>query len=98
MAVEKTQWIKDLQTFNRRNMGKAINNLNRNLNTDRREFVKKSFIVTVSGVVGVNLLSGCKNKEEGEDQEVSPPEDLMQEHGLLNRILLIYDTCKIHLV
>ncbi len=26
-----------------------------------------------------------------------PPEDLMQEHGLLNRILLIYDACKTHL-
>ncbi|TMI92980.1 MAG: hemerythrin domain-containing protein, partial [Bacteroidetes bacterium] len=28
------------------------------------------------------------------DKEVSPPEDLMQEHGLLNRVLLIYDHCK----
>jgi hemerythrin-like domain-containing protein len=54
----------------------------------------------LSGVAGLSLLSGCKEKEEeeGEGQEVSPPEDLMQEHGLLNRVLLIYDTCKIHLV
>src|SRR6185503_1860554 len=29
---------------------------------------------------------------------VSPPEDLMQEHGLLNRVLLIYDTCRSHLM
>ena len=31
--------------------------------------------------------SGAKDGEE----EVSPPEDLMREHGVLNRILLIYD-------
>ena len=36
-------------------------------------------------------------EEEGEGQEVSPPEDLMQEHGLLNRVLLIYDTCRMYL-
>lgn len=51
----------------------------------------------LSGVAGIGSLSGCKDKEEGEGQEVSPPEDLMQEHGLLNRILLIYDTCRTHL-
>jgi hemerythrin-like domain-containing protein len=66
----------------------------------RREFIKKGLIVSLSGVAGLSLLAGCKEKEEeeGEGQEVSPPEDLMQEHGLLNRVLLIYDTCKIHLV
>jgi hemerythrin-like domain-containing protein len=67
----------------------------------RRDFIKKGLIVSLSGVAGLSLLSGCKEKEEeeeGEGQEVSPPEDLMQEHGLLNRVLLIYDTCKIHLV
>ena len=57
--------------------------------------------MTLSGVAGIGLLTGCKDKEEKEEsegQEVSPPEDLMQEHGLLNRILLIYDTCRSHLV
>ncbi|MFL5739924.1 MAG: hemerythrin domain-containing protein [Flavisolibacter sp.] len=76
------------------------NHFNENANTNRRSFVKQGFIVTVSGVAGISLLSGCKDKdekEEGEGQEVSPPEDLMQEHGLLNRILLIYDTCRTHL-
>jgi hemerythrin-like domain-containing protein len=33
-------------------------------------------------------------KEEG---NVTPPEDLMREHGLLSRILLIYDTCRLRL-
>ena len=70
--------------------------------TQRRDFIKKGLIVTLSGAAGLSLLPGCKDKEdekeEGEGQEVSPPEDLMQEHGLLNRVLLIYDTCKIHLI
>jgi hemerythrin-like domain-containing protein len=82
-------------------MGNGSNNLIESTNTGRRKFVKQSLLVTLSGVAGISLLSGCKNKddkEEGEGQEVSPPEDLMQEHGLLNRILLIYDTSKTHLV
>jgi hemerythrin-like domain-containing protein len=66
--------------------------------TQRRDFVKKGLIVALTGGAGLSFLSGCKDKEEGEGQEVSPPEDLMQEHGLLNRILLIYDTCRVHLV
>ncbi|MGZ3959405.1 MAG: hemerythrin domain-containing protein, partial [Flavisolibacter sp.] len=58
-------------------------------------------ILTLAGGVAGPLLSGCKEEKEpgeGEGQEVSPPEDLMQEHGLLNRVLLIYDTCRGHLV
>jgi hemerythrin-like domain-containing protein len=65
--------------------------------TDRREFVKKGLIVTLTGVTGIGLLAGCKGKDDDEGQEVSPPEDLMQEHGLLNRVLLIYDTCRTQL-
>lgn len=61
----------------------------------RRTFVRNGLLLTASGLVGLSLLSGCKEqKEEEEGQEVSPPEDLMQEHGLLNRILLIYDHCR----
>ncbi len=76
--------------------------------TQRRDFIKNSLIVTLSGAAGFNFLSGCKDKEgkedkedkkeEGEAQKVSPVEDLMQEHGLLNRVLLIYDTCRMHLI
>jgi hemerythrin-like domain-containing protein len=48
----------------------------------------------MSAVAGISILQGCKEKEDDDEgQEVSPPEDLMQEHGLLNRILLIYDNC-----
>jgi len=76
---------------------------NDHLTTDhsqnRRSFVKEGLILTVSGIVGINLIQGCKEEEEeDEGQKVSPPEDLMQEHGLLNRILLVYDNCKTKLL
>jgi hemerythrin-like domain-containing protein len=66
--------------------------------TNRRAFVRNGLILTGSALAGFSLLSGCKDKgNEEEGQEVSPTEDLMQEHGLLNRVLLIYDTCRMHL-
>lgn len=65
--------------------------------SNRRDFIGNGVkIAALTTLTGVAVLSGCKEKEEG--QKVSPPEDLMQEHGLLNRILLIYDTCKLHLM
>jgi hemerythrin-like domain-containing protein len=64
--------------------------------TKRREFLKKGILFgTLAGVTGLSLVSACK--KEGEE-EVSPSEDLMREHGVLNRILLIYDACRLHLV
>lgn len=70
-----------------------------NASLDRRDFVTKGLIVAATSFSIVGLLDSCKNKEkeEDEDQKVSPPEDLMQEHGLLNRVLLIYDTCRMNL-
>jgi hemerythrin-like domain-containing protein len=63
----------------------------------RRQFIKTTAVLgTVTTLSGISLLTGCKEKE-GEEKEVSPPEDLMQEHGMLNRILLIYDFCRIKL-
>ena len=66
--------------------------------SDRRTFVKQGALLALSGLAGLPLVAGCKGKqEEGEGQKVSPPEDLMQEHGLLNRILLVYDHCRARL-
>jgi hemerythrin-like domain-containing protein len=82
-------------------MKNDTNDFNENANTNRREFVKQGLVATFSGIAGINLLSGCKDneeKEEGAGQEVSPPEDLMQEHGVLKRVLLIYDACRMHLI
>jgi hemerythrin-like domain-containing protein len=66
---------------------------------DRRAWLK---LVTAasSGV----LLVGCGGGKAQSDEkkpgagktgevEVAPTEDLMQEHGLLNRVLLVYDEC-----
>jgi hemerythrin-like domain-containing protein len=78
-----------------------INNTN---NTDRRQFIGNGIkIALVSGIAGVSLLSSCSDKEKQEkekdgEKKVAPPEDLMQEHGVLNRLLLVYDTCRIHLI
>src|SRR5690242_18293821 len=34
----------------------------------------------------------AENEQQGEQaEEVTPPEDLMREHGVLDRVLLIYD-------
>lgn len=65
----------------------------------RREFIRNGLLLT-AGLSGFSLMAACgpnAGKDEGEGQEVSPPEDLMQEHGLLNRILLIYDHCRMQL-
>jgi Uncharacterized conserved protein len=71
-----------------------------NENQSRRNFIEKSIKVTaLTALAGTIIPIGCKEeKEDDEDQKVSPPEDLMQEHGLLNRVLLIYDACRIHLI
>ena len=72
---------------------------NRNgFSKNRRNFIETGIQVALAtGISGITFF-GCKEKEEAEEKEVSPPEDLMQEHGLLNRILLIYDHCKTNLV
>ena len=62
----------------------------------RRSFIGNGLTLAVIGTIGgFSFLQSCKDDDDG--QKVSPPEDLMQEHGLLNRVLLIYDTCKTHL-
>jgi hemerythrin-like domain-containing protein len=62
----------------------------------RREFIRNGILLgTVTGIAGLGLVTSCKEKTE---EDISPAEDLMREHGLLERILLIYDACKLHLV
>lgn len=45
-------------------------------------------------VVALCLLSGCYKGPKMKNilEEIPPTEDLMREHGLLNRVLIIYDT------
>jgi hemerythrin-like domain-containing protein len=62
----------------------------------RRDFIRKGIIAgAITSVAGINLITSCKKSNE---EDISPSEDLMREHGLLNRILLIYDTCKSNLM
>ena len=68
----------------------------KNSKKNRREFINRSIILgTLAGVCSIGFITGCKNET---DEGVSPAEDLMREHGVLNRILIIYDNCRSHLV
>jgi hemerythrin-like domain-containing protein len=63
---------------------------------NRREFLRKGVLLgAITGVAGFGLVTGFKQETE---EEVSPAEDLMREHGVLNRVLLIYDKCRTNLV
>jgi hemerythrin-like domain-containing protein len=57
----------------------------------RRTFIRAGLIAGASSFAGATLLGAGNDqrKEEGEE-EVSPAEDLMREHGVLKRVLLIY--------
>jgi hemerythrin-like domain-containing protein len=65
--------------------------------SSRRNFLRQSSIA--GAVLWMPAIAAAQQKsepekgreEEKEGEEVSPAEDLMREHGLLNRILLIYD-------
>jgi hemerythrin-like domain-containing protein len=67
------------------------------MTTRRREFLAGTVALGASGLVGAGALAfGKAPKSAGkgaadEAIEVSPVEDLMREHGVLKRVLLIYD-------
>ena len=62
---------------------------------------RRDLLRTIGSAGGLVVLAGCatagsagaRDASEGghEEAEVTPGEDLMQEHGVLERILLIYD-------
>jgi hemerythrin-like domain-containing protein len=56
----------------------------------RRHWLYRVTIASAMTPVGV-LANQRANTQESEDEEVAPPEDLMREHGVLKRVLLIYD-------
>lgn len=61
---------------------------------DRRVFIKAASTIASATIVGglpLHALADDKNANKVGVEEVSPVEDLMREHGGLNRILLIYD-------
>lgn len=74
----------------------------------RRNFIKSSsFLVAGTGIATLSgMVASCgpnqssqgerEGMKEGEEEMVSPNEDLMREHGLLQRMLIIYDTAMQH--
>jgi hemerythrin-like domain-containing protein len=62
---------------------------------NRRDFLRRGIILgALTGITGLQFVTAQDDQEEG---EVTPSEDLMREHGVLNRILLIYDSFTDHL-
>jgi hemerythrin-like domain-containing protein len=74
-------------------------------NPTRREVIKKGGILMASAAALQTdgafswAASRSEDKKSGEEkkEEVSPAEDLMREHGVLARILLIYDDISMRL-
>ena len=57
----------------------------------RRTFIRAGLIAGASTFAGAMLLGAGNDKKKDEtEEEVSPAEDLMREHGVLKRVLLIY--------
>jgi len=63
-------------------------------NTDRdlprRKFIHGGLILSAAVLACSRRIAAAAEKEKGEE-EVSPAEDLMREHGVLKRVLLVYD-------
>lgn len=61
------------------------------MNIDRRKFVLTAGTIGVAAVGGLVVPVYADGKEKETEGDISAPEDLMREHGVLNRILLIYE-------
>jgi hemerythrin-like domain-containing protein len=59
--------------------------------------VGKRRLLQVASVAAVGLVApqgaALAARHEEKEPEVSPPEDLMREHGVLDRLLLVYEAC-----
>ena len=59
---------------------------------NRRVFLRSGIIFSGAVLAAAGRLRGAEKEKESEKKEidVGPPEDLMREHGVLKRVLLIY--------
>src|SRR6266571_7025364 len=57
--------------------------------SSRRKFLGTGGLVFAASALG-GAASLFGKEEEKKNEQVSPPEDLMREHGVLKRILLVY--------
>ena len=61
---------------------------------EKRQFLKgASVAVVTAGLIAPSAFAATREKEQHSEKEpeVTPPEDLMREHGVLDRLLLIYE-------
>ncbi len=63
---------------------------------DRRRFLTRSGLV-LTGIALTPSASLIAQQKKEEEEDVSPVEDLMREHGLLNRVMLVYEACERHI-
>src|SRR5579871_5045335 len=61
----------------------------------RRDFLRRAGVASALAYPALRLFADQEKEKQsgGEEVEVTPTEDLMREHGLLNRVLLIYEQC-----
>jgi hemerythrin-like domain-containing protein len=70
-------------------------------NDDGTREVSRRTFVSLAGVTGVSLwgpawaaagqaAGAARSQAKKEEEDVAPPEDLMREHGVLKRVLLVY--------
>src|SRR5207247_7857077 len=71
-----------------RKVQSATTPMKTNHQSSRRKFLKAGAVFIAASGLGTAVNSLAKEKNTKEN-EVSPPEDLMREHGALKRILLI---------
>lgn len=71
--------------------------MNSTVQSERRRFLRQSAWASTAVLLADVLAQPPawayqeKKKAEKEEEEVAPAEDLMREHGVLNRVLLIYE-------
>jgi hypothetical protein len=65
------------------------------MESERRRFLAATAALGVGAIAlspgQVRSDDKAKDDKKKDEEEVSAPEDLMREHGVLNRILLIYE-------
>jgi hemerythrin-like domain-containing protein len=60
----------------------------------KRVFDRRTLVHAASGILITSAcarVAGARAEEADQAIEVTPPEDLMREHGVLNRVLLVYE-------
>jgi hemerythrin-like domain-containing protein len=63
--------------------------MNQTTSSDRREILRR---ITLAGAgLVISGTATSRSPEQAGGEEVAPAEDLMREHGVLNRVLLVYD-------